>query len=176
MQYDYSEKGGCFMAANYTGVYVLNANIEHICALIRDVHFYNSLQLKFKSEIPMQGGACFQFSSGVNLSSWGEKIDISVLYLNETSSQITIKSECALPTQIIDWGKNKSNAEKIYSNLLMFVSNNQNLNGATYQQTNNQNLNNEQPEQVTKSVFCTKCGTQLNSGANFCHLCGTKVH
>lgn len=161
------------MAANYSNSYIINANLGHICVTIKDVRFFNFLNLKFKSEIPIQGGTMFQFSSGVNLASWGENIDITVLYLNENSSQVIIKSECALPTQIVDWGRNQSNVEKIYSHLASCVAYNQNFNNAPYQPVNNQNFNNPQPQQTPS--FCRTCGTRLNADSKFCINCGTPV-
>ena len=44
-------------------------------------------------------------STCMNLRSWGEKILIS---LREDNS-ISVTSKCALPTQCLDWGKNKDN-------------------------------------------------------------------
>jgi len=47
-----------------------------------------------------------------NLWSWSEKIHIYV-----ADNQIDIVSECAMPTQIMDWGKNKRNVKKFVQNL-----------------------------------------------------------
>lgn len=54
----------------------------------------------------------------MSLWSWGEEIRINV----DGSGNVTIKSECKLATQIIDWGRNKKMVNKIFSNLLLFLS------------------------------------------------------
>jgi hypothetical protein len=47
-------------------------------------------------------------STGVNIRSWGEKILINFL----PDKSISVTSKCALPTQCLDWGKNKANIQK----------------------------------------------------------------
>ena len=47
-------------------------------------------------------------STGVNFRSWGEKVKI--IFLEDHS--ISVTSQCSLPTQCIDWGKNKANVTK----------------------------------------------------------------
>ena len=167
------------MAANYSYMYLLNANAERVCSLLRDARFYSFLQLEYRFEAPIQGGTTYRFSSGVTLSSWGENIDINVLYLNETTSQVIIKSECALPTQIIDWGKNKANVEKIYNHLFSTIAYNPAFNNVSSQPEMNQapvqNQNIAQPQQSPAGVFCKKCNTQLDPVSRFCHICGTPV-
>ena len=49
--------------------------------------------------------------SGMSLFSWGENMSITI----EDNGNVTIKSECVLPTQIIDWGRNKKVVRKIFS-------------------------------------------------------------
>jgi ribosomal protein L40E len=167
------------MAAKYSNTYILNANMGHVCSVIRDAQFCNFLKLNFKAETPMQGGTIYSFSSGVNLASWGENIDINVLYLNENTSQVIIKSECAMPTQIIDWGRNEANVGKIYNHLLSSIAYNPTFNNTPPQpvinQVYNQNFNNVQPQQAAMVNFCRNCGTQLDPTARFCQKCGSQV-
>ena len=47
-------------------------------------------------------------STGVNIRSWGEKMLINFL----PDRSISVTSKCALPTQCLDWGKNKANVRK----------------------------------------------------------------
>lgn len=47
-------------------------------------------------------------STSLSLSSWGERVEI--VFANDGS--LTVTSKCALPTQCIDWGKNKRNVAK----------------------------------------------------------------
>lgn len=48
-------------------------------------------------------------TTGTSFFSWGERIVIEKL----SQSMLSITSECKLVTQIIDWGKNKRNVEKV---------------------------------------------------------------
>jgi len=50
---------------------------------------------------------------GFNMSSWGEKISISLM----SDNAIYITSKCAWQTQCIDWGKNKANVEKFLAKM-----------------------------------------------------------
>ena len=164
------------MAAKYSNTYALNAYIGHICEVVKDMRFYDFLKLKFNSVSQIQGGMLYRYTSSINLSSWGENIDITVLYINENSSQVIIKSECALPTQLIDWGKNKSNVEKIYNHLISCMTGYfQSLNNTQYQPVSNQNFNNSQPQQANMPVFCRTCGAQLDASSRFCNICGTQM-
>ena len=51
--------------------------------------------------------------SSITLWSWGEKIQIRYL----PNQNIEIKSECTLPTQCFDWGKNQKNVQQFLSKL-----------------------------------------------------------
>lgn len=52
-------------------------------------------------------------STGMNLRSWGEKVLID--FLGDNS--ISVTSQCALPTQCLDWGKNRANVTKFIMEL-----------------------------------------------------------
>jgi len=47
-------------------------------------------------------------STSMNIRSWGEKVLINFL----PDNSISVTSKCALPTQFLDWGKNKANVVK----------------------------------------------------------------
>jgi len=51
-------------------------------------------------------------SATLNIWSWGEKISVSI-----EGTTATIVSKCMLPTQCIDWGKNKQNVMLLLSKL-----------------------------------------------------------
>ena len=91
------------MAANHTETYTLNVNIQSIYEILGDPRFYEGYKLTFLSSAPVQNGAKYRCSTNVNFSSWGEYIDIDALFVNENTTQITIKSECAMPTQFEIW-------------------------------------------------------------------------
>jgi hypothetical protein len=47
-------------------------------------------------------------STSVNMRSWGENVTIDFL----PDNSISVTSKCALPTQCLDWGRNKANVAK----------------------------------------------------------------
>jgi hypothetical protein len=56
----------------------------------------------------VQGGA-WHVTSPTSFFSWGETMRITPLAPNV----LRIRSECGLPTQCIDWGKNETNVKKL---------------------------------------------------------------
>ena len=52
-------------------------------------------------------------SSSMNIRSWGEKVIVTFL----PNNTISVTSKCALPTQCLDWGKNKANINKFMAEL-----------------------------------------------------------
>lgn len=52
-------------------------------------------------------------STSVNMRSWGENILVSFL----PNNSISVTSKCALPTQCVDWGKNKASVVKLMTEI-----------------------------------------------------------
>jgi hypothetical protein len=52
-------------------------------------------------------------STRVNLWSWGERVTITF----RARGRVTVTSECALVTQCLDWGKNRSNVNAFLKRL-----------------------------------------------------------
>jgi len=52
-------------------------------------------------------------STSIGVRSWGERILISF----EPDDSISVTSKCALPTQCLDWGKNKANVIEFMTSL-----------------------------------------------------------
>ena len=154
------------MAANHTETYTLNVNIQTIYGILGDLRFYEGYKLTFLSSSPIQNGAKYRCSTNVNFSSWGEYIDIDVFFVNENTTQITIKSECAMPTQFVAWGKNKKNVTDIYNYLLSALSGCQNVVNNPPQPA---------PQTSGQPKFCIYCGAPLNTSAKFCQNCGKPV-
>lgn len=101
------------MAAKHENVFTLNARIPFLTDKIRNASA-SGLGMKLKDEGPYgNGGVCFRLKHGVSFTSWGENITIILSPLGMDQTSVMIRSECALPTQIIDYGKNKQNVEKL---------------------------------------------------------------
>lgn len=63
---------------------------------VKDVAWLpNGLQVSCKTHAGMQ--------------SWGEKVTVSIT----PAGEVRVWSECAMPTQIVDWGKNGQNCQQI---------------------------------------------------------------
>jgi hypothetical protein len=52
-------------------------------------------------------------STSVNMRSWKEKVLISFF----PDNSISVTSKCALPTQCLDWGKNKANVSRFMAEI-----------------------------------------------------------
>ncbi len=150
------------MAANHTETYVFNIHIQQMYSIVRDARFVNGLHLSYRSETALQNGMSLRYTNDMSMSSWGEDIDIILIYVNDNTTQVTIKSECSLPTQVIDWGKNKKNVQQVYQYLVSFMAYNHPTPPV-------------QPQPAVSGRFCTRCGAQLNASDKFCTRCGTPI-
>jgi hypothetical protein len=54
---------------------------------------------------------------GANWLSWGERVSIDV-----RDGKVRVRSECVLPTQCIDWGKNRKNVDRLLDRLDLVLS------------------------------------------------------
>lgn len=101
------------MAAKYENVITLNIKIPFLVDKLRNLH-NTGLGMILQGESPYgNGGAWLQIKHGISFTSWGENITVILTPVGMEQTSVLIRSECALPTQIIDWGKNKKNVEKL---------------------------------------------------------------
>jgi hypothetical protein len=61
--------------------------------------------LALRWSITAESEKCIRASTSVNLWSWGERVSITF----GPRGTVLVTSKCALPTQCLDWGKNRSN-------------------------------------------------------------------
>lgn len=52
-----------------------------------------------------------------SLASFAEKIKTEIKEVNGSKYIVSFSSECILPTQVFDWGKNKRNSNRFFNNL-----------------------------------------------------------
>ena len=184
------------MAANYQTMNTYNAPYQQIRDMLMDPTFCTFNKFSFKVESPTYEGYILYFKNGVNFSSWGEEIQINITQLpgDPSKSNVVIRSECALPTQIVDWGKNKENVNKVINYLQ------QRINCAPQGYTPSvapqnyapnpapqyyappapqQPVYNQAPPVQQNAYeapkFCIKCGKPVTPDANFCMGCGNKL-
>ncbi|MDP3275424.1 MAG: hypothetical protein Q8Q09_09540 [Deltaproteobacteria bacterium] len=59
-------------------------------------------------------GLHFTGSVSMSFGSWGEKLTI----VRVAPDRLTVRSECSMPTQVFDWGKNDKNVRQFYMALI----------------------------------------------------------
>ena len=74
------------------------------------------LNVNLKSENPTPTGVWFRILHGFSMASYGEKITVTLENLGGGTG-VHILSECGMPTQVVDWGKNASNVRVIFAYL-----------------------------------------------------------
>lgn len=100
------------MAAKSEQSVLLNKPFQQVLLAARNIANINRAYT-YSSESAYQNGCRVNLSRGMSMTSWGEKITVTLLPVNEYQTGVTVYSECAMPTQIIDWGKNKENVAAI---------------------------------------------------------------
>lgn len=183
------------MAANFETNYIINAKINQVVGALRNPAFCTELNLDFISERPVPGGVWYQYSHSVSFSSWGEDITMSLTPINDTSTQIAIRSECSMPTQIVDWGKNKKMVKSIcdylQANAYRYPLDQPMPEGAQphyqapqpqyqapqpqYQAPQPQYQAPQPQYQAPAQAFCWNCRRPLPAVGRFCPVCGAKV-
>jgi len=151
------------MGAKFSNSFNFNATMDQAVNLFRDGTFAIQMKFNFLSELPMYNGVQFNYNNGVTFTSWGEDISIVVSFVDPNTVSISVLSECSLPTQIIDWGKNRRNVDKIFqyigSNIARYATPfvNAPVSGSA---------------QSGPCKYCGNCGAPLNSCDRFCNNCG----
>jgi hypothetical protein len=95
------------MAANAEKMVYIDLPFEQVYLVLGTA--LTNMGAKIKSADQTSG--VLTASRGASLSSWGETITISP-YRTPRGCSLKIKSECSLPTQIFDWGKNSENINR----------------------------------------------------------------
>jgi hypothetical protein len=53
----------------------------------------------------------------MSLASWGEEVTLTAL----APQRLLVRSECAMPTQCLDWGRNEKNVKRVVAAVLYVV-------------------------------------------------------
>lgn len=182
------------MARSFTGNFVINADMSQMRAMLNDKAFANQLNIELKSENVTETNVWYRFHHGASFSSWGEKITITLTPDADGKIKLDIFSECALPTQIMDAGKNKKNVNAIVKVINESIANYPVISSLKEEVKETIAVSEEpfkeQPttapieEAVTddapkqsltdRAIFCGKCGRRFEEEANFCAKCGNK--
>lgn len=96
------------MAANKIKTFYINLPFEQVYPFIGQG--LNNIGAKIEFVDTKTG--VFTSTKEITLTSWGEKITITP-FRTQTGCSLQVKSECILPTQVFDWGKNEDNIQKL---------------------------------------------------------------
>ena len=162
------------MAANHSQSVNFNAEIMQIVSVLRSPSFCTELNLEMKSENPSPPGVWFRFHHGMSFTSYGEKITITLTPFAPNATRVDVLSECGMPTQIIDWGKNRQNVCNIIECLQRNVPQGSNPAMAAAP-TAYAPAAPTQPSTAPETKFCVNCGKQINKAAKFCPFCGSQL-
>ena len=150
------------MAASHRQTIKINASFGQILTVLRGSAFCSKLNLELKSENPTDSGVWFRFHHGTTFSSWGEKITITLTPVSQSQTNVDVHSECGMPTQIIDWGKNRQNVCNILEHIEA---------AAPKAEESSSHINISAPKDTK---YCFNCGKQIKADSKFCCFCGQK--
>lgn len=155
------------MARSATDERIIDLPIELIIGRMRTVGSESNFALR--SENPTPTGVWFRVHHGASMASWGEKITITLTPMGQ-QTKVNIFSECGMPTQLIDYGKNRKVVNYLFD-FIMRPGYGQPAQNQDYAQQQAQSV--QQPAPQTR--FCTACGKAITPGARFCIGCGKSL-
>lgn len=97
--------------AYYTETRKLNLNWQQVVQVT--ARALQTLEWSYAQSAPN----IFDAKVRVGMWSWGEQIRVTIY----NDGTLTVRSECALPTQCFDWGKNSRNAQKLFEQIERFA-------------------------------------------------------
>ncbi|MBQ4618002.1 MAG: hypothetical protein IJB27_06480 [Clostridia bacterium] len=143
--------------------YPLTASHDQLRCLLQDRCFAARMNWTLHESFPTPTGSCYVFFSDISMTSWSEKITITLSASGPHDTHIHILSKCVMPTQLVDWGKNKKNLEAVSAYIL------ENLEHYRHVQS-------PPPPQPNQGFgFCRHCGTPRTGIGTFCPACGQKL-
>lgn len=157
---------------------IINMPIDAIIQRMRGVGAEKNFALR--SENPSQNGVWFRVHHGASMTSWGEKITVTLTPMGQ-QTMVKIHSECGMPTQLIDYGKNKKVVAYLFDFIMRSGYGQPNVTAQVqyrpYQVPQNQGYAQQapqpaQPKSAAQKRFCTNCGTPSAAGMKFCMKCG----
>lgn len=141
------------MAAQYCETRNYPAECQAVINQLGAPQFCSIQKLNYTGAMPIPSGCTLNFHHGFNLASYGEAIRVTVIATGPASCQITIHSECDMPTQLIDWGQNKKNVQGIFTFFELQIL----------------------PMLAQAQAFqCPNCHNMINGPVPYCPICGCR--
>ena len=157
------------MGAKHFDSRVYEMPSERIVDIVKSRIYSDELNLALKSENPTDTGVWFRFHHGVTFTSWGEKITVTITALQGNTTKVDILSECGMPTQVIDFGKNQRNVNTLFECL------NKHLKSNIQPLPVENRMIGKDVTEASNTTLCARCGALLAQDAAFCSKCGAKV-
>ena len=145
------------------------------------------LNVALKSENSEKDGRVwFRIHHGMTMMSYGEKITITLLPYG-SGTRVHVHSTCGLPTQVIDYGKNRQNVNNIFKYLEDGIASaaaaiqSQRTVAPQPQRTvapqPQRTVAPQQPglQAQRDFIFCTECGARNPWRSRFCSSCGKPI-
>lgn len=160
---------------------ILNLPIDVIVQKMRNVGSQSNFALRSENPTP-DGGVWFRVHHGASFTSWGEKVTVTLTPMGQ-QTRIHIHSECGMPTQLVDGGKNAKVVRYLFDYILRPLPGQpmaaqpapvQQVPQPTQQSADQQAPAQQpaQPNAAPQPRFCSQCGTPLVPNAHFCMRCG----
>ena len=138
--------------------YPLAATHTQLALLLQDRCFAARMNWSLHESYPTPTGSCYVFFSNISMTSWSEKITVTLTSSGPNDTYVHILSKCVLPTQLVDWGKNKKNVEAVSAYIL------ENMEHYRHRQA--------APPPHQGFGFCRHCGAPRTGIGSFCPSCG----
>ncbi|MBQ9942345.1 MAG: hypothetical protein IJP03_04995 [Christensenellaceae bacterium] len=101
------------MAAFYVETKVIDKHIDVLAQKIRDIATFRP-KMTFTGEKAIEGGCEMTAKTGFSMTSYGERMTITMKYLNAQQTEVKVFSKSAMPTVILDFGQNSENVGFIF--------------------------------------------------------------
>ena len=156
------------MAVNHREYRILPGLIEYYIDKTRNITA-SGLKYYISGEQPIPNGLLFILYHCASFTSWGENIKLALIWQGD-QTVVDIDSECALATQVIDWGNNRKNVAALFNYLEQGIPPFQQ--GAAQPPRNETGL---RQADTGGRVICPNCGRTADSTETFCSACGTRL-
>lgn len=97
------------ITARYTDIRSVNS--DRVQTIQRVIDALKSLKFRIIEKDEKNGVIVAR--TRLNIWSWTEKVTIKI----DPNGKLHIESKCSLPTQIVDWGKNRRNVENLFAQI-----------------------------------------------------------
>lgn len=96
------------VAISKTQSHVFPGNYDNVFRAVRDAARVEAMSVS----VADPGAGSVKMSSGANLATWGENLEVRVRPVSADAVEVTVTS--ALKFGLVDWGKNASNVDKVF--------------------------------------------------------------